>query len=118
MTLKELRKQHKLSGRQVAKEISCDPSSYYRYENGERSIPFDVLKKLAKFYAVPITDLMDIPTNIRVKADKNQDVVTPEADSLNLSDTEIEMIYAYRGADSRAQSDALKILQAHTEEID
>lgn len=63
--LKELRKQNHLTQAQVGKELSITSQAYGNYENGNRSIPYEQIKKLAAFYKVTTDYLMgatDDPT--------------------------------------------------------
>lgn len=115
MTLKELRKNNNLTYREVAEIIPCETSTYFKYENEKRSIPYSTVEKLAAFYAVSPSEIAKDQQNIKIQPKKNKDSENPVSDSIVLSDTELEVIYAFRDADSRAQSDALKILKSHVE---
>ena len=48
--LKDLREDNDLTQREVAKKIGIPARTYSSYENEERSLPIDILKKLALLY--------------------------------------------------------------------
>lgn len=50
--LRDLREDHDLSQREVARILGCQPTVYYRYESGEREIPVSKLILLAQHYGV------------------------------------------------------------------
>lgn len=52
--IRELREDHDLSQRQLAKMLCMTQSEYWRYETGLRDIPTDILIKLADLYDVSI----------------------------------------------------------------
>lgn len=63
--IRELREDHDLKQKQVAKFLSCSQQVYSNYELGQRDIPTDILIKLAKLYHVTtdyILELSDQPT--------------------------------------------------------
>lgn len=48
--MKDLREDHDLSQKELAKILNLSQRSYSHYENGTRKIPLDVLVALADFY--------------------------------------------------------------------
>lgn len=50
--IRELREDHDLTQRDLAAELNMPQPQYWRYEQGYRDIPTDVLIKLADFYDV------------------------------------------------------------------
>lgn len=63
--IRDLREDHDLTQKQIAKELNCSQQVYSNYELGQRDIPTDILIKLARFYKVStdyILGLSDEPT--------------------------------------------------------
>ena len=50
--IRELREDHDLKQRDLARQLCCSQQVYSNYELGQRDIPTDVLIKLARFYHV------------------------------------------------------------------
>lgn len=50
--IRDLREDHDLTQKQMAKELNCSQQVYSNYELGQRDIPTDILIKLARFYKV------------------------------------------------------------------
>ena len=50
--IRDLREDHDLTQKQLAKELNCSQQVYSNYELGQRDIPTDILKKLSAFYNV------------------------------------------------------------------
>lgn len=50
INLKELREDHDLKQKDVAKYINVSPRTYSHYENTEREIPIEIWKLLSKLY--------------------------------------------------------------------
>lgn len=98
MLIKELRIERKLKSKDVAQAIGCSAITYGRYESGERTVPPEIIIRLAKFYGVSADYILEI-------AD-----ASPE----KLSDYERELIDAARSADKRSKEDALLILKSHS----
>lgn len=48
--MKDLREDHDLSQKELAKILNLSQRSYSHYENGTRKIPLDILIALADFY--------------------------------------------------------------------
>lgn len=60
--LKYLREDHDYTQAEVAKMVNITQRSYSHYENGERSIPLEVLGRLADLYNVSVDYIMDRET--------------------------------------------------------
>ncbi len=63
--LRDLREDHDLPQRSIAKMINCSQTTYSRYENGNLNVPIEVLKKLALFYHVSIDYLTEFTDDKR-----------------------------------------------------
>lgn len=50
--IRDLREDHDKTQRDIAAMLNMPQSEYWRYENGTRDIPTDVLIKLADYYGV------------------------------------------------------------------
>ena len=50
--IRNLREDHDLTQKQMAKVLSCSQQVYSNYELGQRDIPTDILIQLARFYHV------------------------------------------------------------------
>ena len=62
--IKSIRKERKIKQLDVIEFLKMHPTTYKRYESGEREVPSSVLCELAKFYNVSadyITGLCDNP---------------------------------------------------------
>ncbi len=57
--IKELREDHDLTQRQMADLLGMPQPQYWRYENGYRDIPTDVLIKIADYYRVSTDYLLE-----------------------------------------------------------
>ncbi len=63
--LRDLREDHDMTQTEVAKHLGMKQPQYFRYENGTRDIPSDILIALAKLYGTSadyILELTDNPT--------------------------------------------------------
>ena len=61
--IRDLREDHDLTQKQLAKELNCSQQVYSNYELGQRDIPTDVLKKLSAFYNVSVDYILEITNN-------------------------------------------------------
>ena len=57
--LRNLREDSDLLQKQVAEELKIRRQVYGLYENGKRTIPIDLLDKLANFYNVSVDYILD-----------------------------------------------------------
>jgi len=56
--IKELREQHAMTQRQVAKLLEIDVALYNRFEKGERKMKREMVEKLASIYNLPSDELI------------------------------------------------------------
>ena len=61
--IRDLREDKDLTQTQLAKEINVSQRTYSYYENGERTIPPEILVALAKFYNVSADYILEISDN-------------------------------------------------------
>lgn len=57
--LRDLREDHDLSQADLAKYLNISQRTYSYYETGDRSVPVEILAKLAKFYNTTIEYLIN-----------------------------------------------------------
>ena len=65
--IRDLREDHDLTQKQVAKELNCSQQVYSNYELGQRDIPTDILIKLSSLYNVSIDYILEISNNPEIK---------------------------------------------------
>ena len=61
--IRDMREDKDLTQTQLAKEINVSQRTYSYYENGERTIPPEILVALAKFYNVSVDYILEISDN-------------------------------------------------------
>ena len=61
--IRDLREDKDLTQTQLAKEINVSQRTYSYYDNGERTIPPEVLIALAKFYNVSVDYILELSDN-------------------------------------------------------
>ena len=61
--IRELREDHDLTQSQIAELLGMKQPQYFRYEQGYRDIPTDLLIKLADYYNVSIDYLLGETNN-------------------------------------------------------
>ena len=61
--IRDLREDHDLTQKQVAKELNCSQQVYSNYELGQRDIPTSILIKLSNFYNVSADYILNITNN-------------------------------------------------------
>jgi len=66
--IRDLREDHDLTQKQLAKELNCSQQVYSNYELGQRDIPTDILKKLSAFYNVSIDYISEITNNPNINS--------------------------------------------------
>ena len=64
--IRDLREDHDLTQKQLAKELNCSQQVYSNYELGQRDIPTDILKKLSGFYNVSADYILEITNNPKI----------------------------------------------------
>ena len=95
--LKELRKEKKLSQKEIAKEMSISEKTLSRWENGESQIKLEKAKQLAEFFEVPVGYLLGYDVKIaELKSDllassEELEKTTREAFYLANSNLEIKL---------------------------
>lgn len=65
--IRNLREDHDLTQKQLAKELNCSQQVYSNYELGQRDIPTDILIKLSKFYNVSADYILEISNNPNIQ---------------------------------------------------
>lgn len=58
--IKDLREDNDKTQKQLADYLGMKQPQYYRYENGQRDIPTDVLIKLSKYYNVSVDYILGL----------------------------------------------------------
>ncbi len=61
--IRDLREDHDLTQKQLAKILNCSQQVYSNYELGQRDIPTDILIRLAKFYHVTTDYILGLADN-------------------------------------------------------
>lgn len=61
--IRELREDHDLTQREIAKMLDMPQPQYYRYEQGFRDIPTDILIKLADIYKTSTDYILERTNN-------------------------------------------------------
>ena len=61
--IRDLREDHDLTQKEVAKKLNCSQQVYSNYELGQRDIPTDILIKLSTIYDVSVDYLLDVTDN-------------------------------------------------------
>jgi len=57
--IRDLREDNDLSQKELAKHLHVSQRSYSHYENGDRAMPIDVLKRLAAYYNTSMDYLVE-----------------------------------------------------------
>lgn len=65
--IRDLREDSDKTQNELAKYLEMKQPQYYRYENGLRDIPTDVLIKLSKFYNVSVDYILGLTDNPNIK---------------------------------------------------
>lgn len=58
--IKDLREDNDKTQKELAKYLGMKQPQYYRYENGLRDIPTDILIKLSKYYNVSVDYILGL----------------------------------------------------------
>ena len=61
--IRELREDHDLTQRQIAAILNITQPQYFRYEQGYRDIPTDLLIALAKLYSTTTDYILELTDN-------------------------------------------------------
>ncbi len=59
LRVKQLRLENNKTQEEIAKYLDVDKSTYNKYENGKRKFNNDVVKQLADYYNIKISDIVD-----------------------------------------------------------
>ena len=59
LRIKNLRLENNKSQKELAKYLEIDLSTYNKYEKGSRKLSNEVVKKLAEYYNVSVSDIVD-----------------------------------------------------------
>ena len=62
--IRDLREDSDLTQQQIADYLVCDQSLYSKYERGERTIPMEIIVKLAAYYQTSTDYLLGL-TDVR-----------------------------------------------------
>ena len=61
--IRELREDHDLTQRQLAAKLNITQTQYFRYEQGYRDIPTDILITLAEMYKTSTDYILELTDN-------------------------------------------------------
>ena len=59
LKIKNLRLENNKSQKEIAKYLEVDLSTYNKYEKGSRKLSNEVVKKLAEYYNISVSDIVD-----------------------------------------------------------
>lgn len=65
--IRDLREDHDLTQKELAKALNCSQQVYSNYELGQRDIPSDILIKLSAFYKVSVDYILGISDNPKIQ---------------------------------------------------
>ena len=124
MRLRELRKERKLTQRQVADAISTSTPVYCRYEKGEREPSIDTIIRLSDFFEVTCDYLLGRDNSLNLDASlindnylQNSELSSSTKEDstqcdflLELDEETYALVEASKSADTRAIEEAMLIL--------
>ena len=64
--IRDLREDHDLTQKEMAKKLNCSQQVYSNYELGQRDIPTDILIKLSGIYDVSVDYILNITDNPKI----------------------------------------------------
>ena len=64
--IRDLREDHDLTQKEMAKKLNCSQQVYSNYELGQRDIPTDILIKLSDVYDVSVDYILNITDNPKI----------------------------------------------------
>lgn len=99
--LKELRDAHRLNQADVAAHLQIARTTYARYENGEREMPYASLILLAEYFSVSIDYLLG----------------RYDANPMILNKDEVALVELYRIIDERGQRSVRSVAEHEFEQI-
>ena len=65
--IRDLREDHDLTQKDIAKKLNCSQQVYSNYELGQRDIPTDILIKLSQIYGVSTDYILEISNNPHIQ---------------------------------------------------
>ena len=124
MRLRELRKERKLTQRQVADAISTSTPVYCRYEKGEREPSIDTIIRLSDYFDVTCDYLLGRDSSLPLNSTLINDVYLHDSELssstkddstqcdflLELDEKTYALVEASKSADTRAIEEAMLIL--------
>lgn len=92
--IKALRAKHKLSQEKVAEGLAITRGRYVKYEDGTSEPPYDILKKIARFYQVSLdlllfVDVRTVAVDALLKLENNRMILPIQVDSLGENRIEV-----------------------------
>ena len=60
LRIRDMREDQDISQQQIADYLMCDQSLYSKYERGERTVPLEIMVKLADYYHTSLDYLVGI----------------------------------------------------------
>ncbi len=70
--IRNLREDHDLTQKQIAKMLNCSQQVYSNYELGQRDIPTDILIKICKIYDVSADYILGLSNDTPIKKRKDE----------------------------------------------
>ncbi|MBQ3063272.1 MAG: helix-turn-helix transcriptional regulator [Clostridia bacterium] len=61
--IRDLREDHDLTQREMAKVLNCSQQVYSNYELGQRDIPTDILIKISAYFNVSVDYILGLTNN-------------------------------------------------------
>ena len=58
--IRDLREDHDIKQKEIAEFLFCDQSLYSKYERGLRSVPVEIIVKLAKYYNTSVDYILGL----------------------------------------------------------
>ncbi|MBQ8688885.1 MAG: helix-turn-helix transcriptional regulator [Clostridia bacterium] len=65
--IRDLREDHDLTQKEVARKLNCSQQVYSNYELGQRDIPTDILIKISALYNVSVDYILGISDNPKIQ---------------------------------------------------
>lgn len=92
MFFKEKRQENRLSIEYIAKYLGVLSSGYARYENGSRSMPLSIMKKLATFYKLDYYQIFELIDKRATENIKNDYIEIKQINIKNISYNNNELL--------------------------
>lgn len=110
--LKKARVNSKMTQKEVADILGMTYQAISNYERGKTKVESDILVKLCKIYNVSVPDILSDNTKINTPPNSSK-----KAKNFELSETEKQIIIAYRKADEIGKAVVLRSLGIDEENI-